>query len=203
MDVELAPNGGYIVVGDTNSFGAGEYDHDFWLVRFKVHNIAVTRVKPSKNIVAQGYSVFINVTVENQGDYTETFTVTAYADKTIIATLTKITITSGNSTTITLTWNTTGVAKGNYTISAYAHPVPSETDTADNVAEAADTVLVTVPGDVSGDRVCDMLDISILIDKFMTTPSDPTWDPNCDINSDNSVDMLDISIAIDHFMEGW
>lgn len=138
MDVELAPNGGYIVVGDTNSFGAGEYDHDFWLVRFKVHDIAVTRVKPSKNIVAQGYSVFINVTIENQGDYTETFNVTLYYNETAVTlpngkNYTTTTLTSGNSTTIAFTWNTTGVAKGNYTIRAYAWPVPGETDTDDNL----------------------------------------------------------------------
>jgi outer membrane protein assembly factor BamB len=168
-----------------------------------VHDVAVVNVTAFKTVVGSGFNMSIQVTVRNDGDLTETFNVTAYTNSTIIKTQTASKLGSGFSKKLTFTWNTTGVAKGNYTISAYAHPVPSETDTADNVAEAADTVLVTVPGDVSGDRVCDMLDISILIDKFMTTPSDPTWDPNCDINSDNSVDMLDISIAIDHFMEGW
>jgi hypothetical protein len=131
MDVELALNGGYIVVGDTNSFGTGEYDYDFWLVRFKVHDIAVTCVKPFKNVVVQGYPVFINVTVENQGDYTETFNVVAYADEIIIATTT-ITLTGGNSTPITFTWNTTGFALGNYIVGAYAGLLPDEIDTEDN-----------------------------------------------------------------------
>lgn len=44
----------------------------------------------------------------------------------------EVTLPSGNSTTITFAWNITGVAKGNYTIRAYAEPVLGETDTADN-----------------------------------------------------------------------
>ena len=43
-----------------------------------------------------------------------------------------ITLTRRNSTTITFTWNTTGVPYGNYTISAIATPVPGETNITDN-----------------------------------------------------------------------
>jgi hypothetical protein len=113
-----------------------------------------------------------------------------------------ITLSGENSTTITFTWNTLGFAKGNYTISAYAAQVPSETDTADNT-KIDGLVLVTIAGDVNGDRTCDMADISMMIDAFMTTPGDTNWNPNCDVNDDDSVDMADISIAIDHFMEAW
>jgi nitrous oxidase accessory protein NosD len=95
-------------------------------------DIAVTNVTSFKTVVGQGYSVSINVTVTNQGNYSETFNVTAYANTTVIDTRTDITLTSGNPTTITFTWDTTGFAKGNYTISAYAWPVPGETDTTDN-----------------------------------------------------------------------
>ena len=44
---------------------------------FGVHDVAVTNVAPSKTVVGQGFSATINVTVANQGDYTETFNVTA------------------------------------------------------------------------------------------------------------------------------
>jgi hypothetical protein len=40
-------------------------------------DIACTDVTPSKTVVGQGYSLNINVTVENQGDSTETFGVVA------------------------------------------------------------------------------------------------------------------------------
>jgi hypothetical protein len=48
-----------------------------------------------------------------------------------------------------------------------------------------------------------MADISILIEKFLATPSDPRWDADCDINNDNVIDMADIDIAIVHFLESW
>jgi len=45
----------------------------------------------------------------------------------------EVTLPSGNSANIPFLWNTTGYAPGNYTISAYAWPVPGETDTIDNL----------------------------------------------------------------------
>jgi hypothetical protein len=54
--------------------------------------------------------------------------------------------------------------------------------------------------DVDGDGIVDMLDLSLIIDKFMATSSDPGWDPNCDVNDDLIIDMADISIAIDDFL---
>jgi outer membrane protein assembly factor BamB len=43
-----------------------------------VPDVAVTSVVCSKTVVGQGYSMSVNVTVENQGNSTETFNVTAY-----------------------------------------------------------------------------------------------------------------------------
>jgi multiple sugar transport system substrate-binding protein len=95
-------------------------------------DIAVTNVEPYKTVVGQGYSTDIDVTVENEGDFTETFDVTAYYDGNAIGTQTVNNLPSGNSVTLTFTWDTTGVAKGSYTISAHATPVLGETHTADN-----------------------------------------------------------------------
>jgi len=44
---------------------------------YAVSDVAVTCVVPSKTVVGQGYSLNINVTVENQGEATETFGVVA------------------------------------------------------------------------------------------------------------------------------
>jgi hypothetical protein len=86
--------------------------------------------------------------VANHGSYTETFSVTLYANTTSITTQT-ITLTSGNSKTITFTWNTTGFALGNYAISAYAWPVPGETDLANNNCTDG-SVLIAKVGDFGG-----------------------------------------------------
>jgi len=108
----------------------GSYDCRVYAFR-RVHDVAVTDVTPLKIGVGQGYSVSVNVTVENQGDYTETFNLTAYYDDHVIEEQ-EITISSMSSTTVTFSWNTTGVLIGNYTISASVNPVPDEIDTDDN-----------------------------------------------------------------------
>jgi len=51
-----------------------------------LHDVAVKNVAPSKTVVGQGYCVNINVTVENQGNFTETFTVVTYYDGVVVPT---------------------------------------------------------------------------------------------------------------------
>jgi len=168
-----------------------ERTKDIYYSTIRAHDIAVTKVTPFKTVVGQTYSLFINVTVENQGDTTETFNLTAYANITIIATVTNVTLTSGNSTTITLTWNTTGVPYGNYTITATATQVPGESYTADNTYSDG-WVVVTIPGDVEGSGYVDWVDLGMLGIAYETGPGDPYWNPNADINSSGSVTWEDL-----------
>ncbi|MGA3192149.1 MAG: PQQ-binding-like beta-propeller repeat protein [Candidatus Bathyarchaeia archaeon] len=157
---------------------------------FGVHyDVAVTNVAPSKTVVGQGFSATINVTVADQGDFTETFNVTAFANATIIGSE-NVTLPGGSSTTVTFTWNTTGFAYGNYTISAYAWPVPGETNTADNNLTGG-TVEVTIPGDVDGNGRVNILDAILVSNAFLATPSSSNWNPNADINGDGVVNILD------------
>jgi len=252
------------------------------------HDVGITKVKPNKTVVEQGYAVSINVTVENQGDYPETFNVTTYYMNVTIITpelwqifwsmgdvnrdgyinQTDASIISANfgwtgppggnaadvnsdgivnvldaivcsnhqgldiwtyfnlsgvigkqeidlppriSTILTFTWDTTSVAKGNYTIKAIADTVPGETDTTDNTCTDG-WIFVSIFCDVNGDRTVDMADISLMIDGFMATPGTDGqyWhtppcefcphSPNCDINDDSTIDMADIQGTIDYFM---
>jgi len=165
------------------------------------HDIACTNVTSSKTVVGVGHLVSINTTVVNLGYYTETFNVTLYANVTSIASQT-VSLTIGNSTTITFTWNTTGFAYGNYTISAYAQPVSGETDTADNAYEDG-WVLVSCVGDVNGDKKTTISDIVLVIGKFGTTPSSPEWNPNMDIDGNDKVTIGDIVITINNFGNIW
>lgn len=98
------------------------------------HDISVTSVVASPDEVTIGENVTITVTVKNEGNFSETFDVTVYYDSTAIETKTDITLVNGTSTTLTLTWGTTGVLEKTYTISAKVPPVEgeSENDKADN-----------------------------------------------------------------------
>lgn len=167
---------------------------------FTPHDIAVTNVTPSKNVVGEGYLISINVTIMNTGIYTETFNITAYANTTIIDTK-EITLTNGNSTILGFTWNTTGLTEyQNYTISAYVHPVPGEVDTDDNTFTDG-IVLVVHVGDVNGDGKVRIDDILTIAQAFGSEPGHPRWDPNCDINCDDKVRVDDILVTALEF--GW
>jgi outer membrane protein assembly factor BamB len=169
-------------------------------------DIAVTNVKPYKTVVGQGYNCRINVTVTNEGPFPETFDLTFYAvtmpPGTPIGTLDVGYLMSGETRTITFTWNTSGFAKGNYTIWAYAWPVPDETHTADNTLTDG-WIVVTVIGDINGDFKVDIKDLVLVIKYFGSYPSHPTkpWNPNADINGDFKVDIKDLVLVIKHFGE--
>jgi hypothetical protein len=164
----------------------------------EAHDIATTNVTPLKTVVGQGYTMNINVTVENHGDFTETFDVTLYANTTIIETK-QITLTSLNSTTITFTWNTSGFVKGNYTISAYAWPVQGETDTEDNSLTDG-WAIVSMVGDVVGDistpgttdwpnGKVDMMDVYAIALTYGHDYPDPWYNPNLDWDNDQKIGM--------------
>ena len=155
-------------------------------------DIAITDVTLSKTIVSQGYTTRINVTSQNQGECEETFNVTLYANTTQIN-QTQITLASGASATITFTWNTTGYAKGNYTVGAHATPLPGETDTYDNT-HIDGTILVTIAGDVNGDGIVDIFDLNIAGKAYGSFAGDPRYSPEADINSNGHVDMRDIMV---------
>jgi hypothetical protein len=161
-------------------------------------DIAVTSVNPLKTIVGQGYTMKINSTFENQGDQTETFNVTTYANTTVIQTKTII-LETGALTTVTFTWNTTGFAKGSYIISAYAWSIQGETDTSDNTCSGG-IVKVAIPGDINADGVVDIFDAVILSGASGSTPSSSNWetDANADINDDFIVDLFDAVILAGH-----
>jgi hypothetical protein len=154
-------------------------------------DVAVTGLSPCKYVVGEGCGLSINVTVVNQGARTETFNVTLYANGTQIGKLTGVVLPSGNSTTLTLVWNTTGFVKGPYTLSAVASALEGETDTVDNTFSDG-VVIVTIQGDVDGDGDIDALDLADLSDAYGSTPEKPNWNATCDIDNDNLVDIFDL-----------
>lgn len=112
-----------------------EIDHDAVDGRYKyplVHDIAVTNVTAFPSNVIKPSPIALNVTVANQGDFPETFDVTAYYDSNSINTWTDVTLQPQTNTTLTYDWDTTFVGIGTHTVSAKATAVPEETNTANN-----------------------------------------------------------------------
>jgi len=164
--------------------------------------LAITKTTTSKTVIGQGFTLSINVTILNHGVDDEVSTINIYANTTVKASL-PATLTNRNFATITLTWNTTGVAKGNYTVTAHAEPVIGETDTTDNTLTDG-WVIVAMVADITGpdgypDGKVDMRDVYLVARRFGIKPGHPLWNPNCDFNDDEKIDMRDIYLVARNF----
>jgi hypothetical protein len=167
-----------------------------WMVG-PTHDVGATYVMPSKTVVGQGYSLDTMVTAADMGSYSETFNVTLYANTTSITSL-NVTLSAGNSTNIMFSWNTTVTPYGNYAISAYAWPVPGETNMASNNCTGGQ-ITVTIPGDVNGDFKVDLKDLVILASAYGSKPGAPNWNPNADIDGKGTVGLSDLVILAQHY----
>jgi hypothetical protein len=163
--------------------------------------LALRKINTSKDgclpkpVVCQNFTVRINVTVANQGAFAESITIVVHANSTAIGTRTLGYLASNAQTTLTFIWNTTGYAKGAYTISAYALPNLDEANLTDNTIQNGILTVVMV-GDVNADGKDDLKDVFAVGKAFGTTrqgpnPSGRTYSPNCDINDDDKIDLKD------------
>lgn len=102
-----------------------------------IHDVAVVNVSLSTYEVIETLRIDIEVVVRNEGDFTERFNVTTYANQTFnvtaIDTYFVTSLGSLDQITIPFVWNTTEVSSGNYTITAEASVLDGETDITDNI----------------------------------------------------------------------
>jgi hypothetical protein len=122
-----------------------------------------------------------------------------------------MTLTSGSSSVIIAVWDTSGFAEGNYTISAYAEPVPEETKTSDNNFTDG-WIVVSMVGDLTGgghsvwDFVpdgyvdgSDLIAVAMCFGSYPGAPPPYRWNANCDITNDGSIDGADLIMIARHF----
>ena len=205
-DYALSANAS-VVSGETDTADNTKVADSMVTVLSIGHDVAIKDVTPFKTVVGQGYSLLVDVTAKNYGSFTETFNVTVYYNDTAIIlpdekNYTTATLTSGSFTTITFAWNTTGFAKGNYTLSATATQLPYETDTTDNTLTDG-WVLVTILGDANGDRFVNVLDYVLVKKAIPSYPGHPKWNPNADVNSDGFINVKDMVITKSNIGQSW
>jgi hypothetical protein len=118
-----------------------------------VRDLAIISVIPSSTSVVAGRIVNVSVIVRNEGSNAETFNITAYAngnvavigDEILIGTQLVSNLASGNQTTITFAWNTSGFPEDTYRISAVASVLPGEIDINDNTCVNGTVVVGAMP----------------------------------------------------------
>ncbi len=127
-----------IVVFETDT--ADNNYTDGMVAVIKVHDVAIVSMEVYPPFVPRGELIYINVTVENLGTFSETFNVTVYADRNVgdvhvdIGNET-VSLDREDSTLLEFVWNTTDVPYGTYYITAEA-VLPEDYDPTDNVAVA-------------------------------------------------------------------
>jgi hypothetical protein len=177
-----------------------------------VHDVAITNVTTSKQgcipypTVFQNYTCRVFVTVENLGNFTETFKVSAYVNSTMgtfPVAETNVTLLSNSSETITFIWNTQGLAKGDYTVYALAETVANETEIYNNEFNGG-SIIVTMIGDITGptgapDGKVDIRDVAAVARLYGVNSPDPKYNPNCDSNDDGKIDIKDVSLVAKHY----
>jgi hypothetical protein len=137
-DTTGVPQGNYTITGtastvpyETNTTN-NVYVDGIVQVLTVVHDVAITNVVPEYSWIYQSWPDNISVTAANLGNLSETFDVTAYYNGNTIGTITVLSLASNSSTILTFNWNTTGLAEDNYSIAAYASPVPYEYNLTNN-----------------------------------------------------------------------
>lgn len=183
-------------VGSTNPY-AVLMDTNHTLTAFfntvGFHDVAVTNITTWKTVVAQGNTVSINITVENHGDFEESFNVTVYANQTAIGTVTHVTLAIGDSTTLTIAWNTSTFARA-YEIGAEATLSYHDDQPSDNRLVFG-IVKVSCAGDVNGDYVTTAKDFVLVRKAIPSLPGSPKWNPNADMNDDGVMDAKDYQLV--------
>lgn len=114
-----------------------------------IRDVAVTEVAPSSYWAYQNWTIRISVTVKNIGNLSESFNVRVYYNDTLIAIRTVTNLPPGNTSTITINWDTTGVNEGICIIKAETSIIPYEYNVENNILYSGPIVIFIKIRDVA------------------------------------------------------
>lgn len=158
-------------------------------------DLAIAHIAPYKTVVAPGSTLPIDIIVENQGYTIENVTVTLHINRNPVQTQTIVNLTSISSKTLTFAWNTSGFAKGNYTLSATVNTVPNETNTADNTLNGE--IIISKLGDLNMDDVVNYKDASMFRQAYIGE-----YNYLADFNRDGTINYKDASLFRSYYIAG-
>jgi len=161
-------------------------EHDYDVAIFSV------TYNPNVTVASPGLIIYIEVVLQNQGAMSVFAQVECYVNSTQLGSISNVHISKGQLAPLDFTWNTSNVPPGTHSIIANASiNGQTDTDPADNTFIDGE-VYVKISGDVNGDKVVDVYDLSDLGKAYGSELGDPNWNQECDFNRDNKVDASDL-----------
>jgi Dockerin type I domain len=189
--------GNWTIVGTVNIEGVAVFDTLPFQYRLHEHVVQVTSLITAKSICGQGFPLILNVSLFNLSNTTAECYLTVFANDTVIVNQTQFSVSGHDLGIFTYAWNTSDFAFGNYTLTAYAEPVPGSI-CADSVP-AVNWIVVTIMGDVNGDFQVDIFDALLIARSFCSTLDCALRNPNADINNDDVVDIYDAMLLASNY----
>lgn len=117
---------------------------------------------------------------------------------TVIGNQTTRSLRQNDSATVVFPWDTTGLAKGNYTLWAYATPIPCGIDLPEYTL-ASGTIMITMAGDTNNDGRVDVRDIYKIAQVYGSFPGQSGWNPDYDLNDDGKINAKDYYIVCKNY----
>jgi hypothetical protein len=161
-----------------------------------IADCAVTAVTPSQTVLAQGNILKVNATLSNLGWESETFSIALSANGTSIQSL-QASVPYQGVSIVTFAWNTTGFALGHYVVKVTAANLTGEANPVNNIMTTS--IILSIPGDVNGDRKVNILDLTIVALSFGSVQGGPNYNPNADVVRDGVVNIRDLTFVAIHF----
>lgn len=156
-----------------------------------IRDVAILGMVPFKTVVFKGYCFSVNVTLKNEGSFSETVNVTVYGNDVVISTI-PVYMDKGIITNVTFAWNVTeAVEYEDYILNATADQLFDENDTSDN-SFVYEGLKVVHPGDFDADMDVDIFDVVLLALAYGSEKGDPAYNPNLDVNCDGKIDIFDV-----------
>ncbi len=168
-----------------------------------VADVGVTAITPRQTVIRRGLTITVNVTLTNTGWEQEMPQLRLTANGTlingnVIGSAACVAVATGTAacrvpysgaTRASFAWNTTGL-RGHYVLTATEGNLTGDANTADNTLST--TVIVTIPGDVSGDGVVNIVDLAGVALVFGSTVGSPKYNPNMDSLLLGVIDIRDL-----------
>jgi hypothetical protein len=165
-------------------------DGKVWIMTH-FHDVAIVSVT-SESWAFQGWTVHINVTARNNGEFTESFDINAYCNTTLIGMVHVTNLPPGNEYKAQFSLNTSTLLQCHtYPIKGEATLVPFEYNETNNIMVSTG-FKVRLFGDLNGDGKVDLDDVLIVSLAFGSYPGARNWNPDADTNRDNKIDLTDV-----------